>query len=102
MSGSTAAGAGAWTSTGIPYGSVYLYTPVMALTCSGGVISLYLNTVSWGTRLPSAATATLSGGPNAVSNSGNNLCVEFVSSSTGTVYSASANCQIVDVMALSF
>ena len=103
VSGSTAAGAGAWTSTGVTYGSVYQYYPGMALTCSGGVISLYLNyTNIWGTRLPSTATATLSGGPNAVNTSGNNLCVEFVSSSTGTVYAASATCQILDVMALSF
>jgi len=103
VSGSTAAGAGAWTSTGVTYGSPYQYYPVMALTCSGGVISLYLNyTNIWGTRLPSTATATLSGGPNAVNTSGNNLCVEFVSSSTGTVYAASATCQILDVMALSF
>jgi hypothetical protein len=73
----------------------------MALTCSGGVISLYLNTSQYlGTRLPSTATATLSGGPNAVSNSNNTLCVEFVSSSTGTVYLASAKCEILDVMAL--
>ena len=103
VSGSTAAGAGAWTSTGVAYGYVAQNCPVMALTCSGGVISLYLNyTNTWGTRLPSAATATLSGGPNAVGLSGNSLCVEFVSSSTGTVYAASATCQILDVMALSF
>lgn len=103
VSGSTAAGAGAWTSTGVAYGYVAQNCPVMALTCSGGVISLWLNyTSSWGTRLPSAATATLSGGPNAVGLSGNSLCVEFVSSSTGTVYAASATCQILDVMALSF
>ena len=101
VSGSTAAGAGAWTTTGVAYGNVYQYGFNMAVTCNGGVVSLYLNTTSiWGTRLPSSATATLSGGPNGVTNSGNPLCVEFVSSSTGAVYSASSTCQILDQIAL--